>query len=63
MSESTLIKANEASVFVDTWEGDDAEKGVWLSIQTRCGGAHCVIPADQIEAMIVALKAAQGVAA
>lgn len=56
MSESTIIHAEEANVFVDEWD----DGGVWLSIQTRSGGAHCVIPADQIDAMIAALKAAQG---
>ena len=54
MTESTHIKAEEANVFVDTWE----EGGVWLSIQTRCGGAHCVIPEASIPAMIEALQAA-----
>ena len=53
MSESTLIKADEANVFVDEWD----EGGVWLSIQTRSGGSHCTIPADQIPAMIAALQA------
>ena len=52
MSESTLIKADEASVFIDEWD----DGGAWLSIQTRCGGAHCTIPADQIPAMIAALQ-------
>ena len=57
MTESTLIKAEEASVFVDKWE-DEGKEGVWLSIQTRCGGAHCVIPASNIPEMIEALQAA-----
>ena len=54
MTESTLIKAEDATVFVDTWE----DGGVWLSIQTRCGGAHCVVKPENIPAMIEALKAA-----
>lgn len=55
MSESTLIKAqDDCNVFVDEWE----DGGIWLSIQTPHGGAHCVIPEKQIEAMIVALQAA-----
>lgn len=55
MTESTLIKGeSNCNLFVDQWE----EEGVWLSIQTPHGGAHCVIPADQIDAMIEALKAA-----
>lgn len=53
MSDSTLIKADEANVFVDEWD----DGGVWLSIQTRSGGAHCTIPAEQIPAMIEALQA------
>jgi hypothetical protein len=53
MSESTLIKADEANVFIDEWD----DGGVWLSVQTRCGGAHCTIPADQIQSMITALQA------
>ena len=53
MTESTLIKSADGSnVFVDSWD----DNGVWLSVQTRCGGAHCVIPADQIPAMIEALQ-------
>lgn len=52
MSESILIKADEANVFVDKWD----DGAVWLSIQTRCGGAHCTIPANQIPAMIEALQ-------
>lgn len=56
MTESTLIPAEEATVFVDKWE----DGGAWLSIQTRCGGAHCVIPVAQIPAMIKALKEAMG---
>lgn len=60
MTESTLIKAEEASVFVDQWEGENNDKGIWLSIQTRMGGAHCVINEENARAMIVALKAALG---
>ena len=52
MTDSTLIKADEANVFVDEWD----DGGVWLSIQTRAGGAHCTIPAEQIPAMIAALQ-------
>lgn len=53
MEESTLIKAeDDCSVFVDSWE----DGGVWLSIQTRRGGANCVVPVDQIPAMIAALQ-------
>ena len=52
MSDSTLIKADEANVFVDEWD----DGGVWLSIQTRSGGAHCTIAADQIPTMIAALQ-------
>ncbi len=54
MSESTLIKAENANVFVDEWD----DGGVWLSIQTMQGGAHCVIKPENIPAMIVALQAA-----
>lgn len=54
MNESTLIKATNANVFVDEWE----DGGIWLSIQTNQGGAHCVIAPEQIPAMIAALQAA-----
>lgn len=54
MTESTLIPATNANVFVDKWD----DGGIWLSIQTNQGGAHCVIPENQIAAMIVALQAA-----
>lgn len=57
MSESTRIKGNAAgnaaNVFVDEWD----DGGAWLSIQTRSGGAHCTIPAEQIPVMIAALQA------
>lgn len=53
MTESTLIKADEANVFIDEWD----DNGVWLSVQNRSGSAHCTIPADQIPAMIAALQA------
>lgn len=57
MSESTLIKGDSnCNLFVDAWE----DGGVWLSIQTPHGGAHCVISEDQIPAMIEALQAAIG---
>jgi hypothetical protein len=49
--ESTLISAENANVFVDKY--DD---GVWLSIQTMQGGAHCVIKPDQVKTMIVAMQ-------
>lgn len=52
MSELTLIKGDEANIFIDEWD----DGGVWLIIQTRCGGSHCTIPADQIPAMIAALQ-------
>lgn len=55
MTESTHIKADEANVFIDEWD----DGGVWLSIQTRSGGAHCTIPRDQIAKMIEALQALQ----
>ena len=55
-TESTLIKANESNVFVDAWD----DGGIWLSIQTRCGGAHCTITEENARAMIVAIKAALG---
>lgn len=55
MSESTLIKAqDDCNVFVDEWE----DGGIWLSVQTPHGGAHCVIPASEVPAMIEALQAA-----
>lgn len=55
MTESTLIKAqNDCNVFVDEW-GDG---GIWLAIQTRFGGAHCVIEPENIPAMIEALQEA-----
>ena len=56
MTESTLIKANDANVFVDAWD----EGGIWLSIQTRGGGAHCVINEENARAMMEAIKAALG---
>lgn len=56
MSESTLIKAENANVFVDEWD----DGGVWLSIQTMQGGAHCVIKPENIPVMIAALQAAIG---
>ena len=53
MIESTLIPAINANVFVDKWD----DGGVWLSIQTNQGGAHCVIKPENIPAMIEALQA------
>ena len=59
--ESTLIKGNDdVSIFVDEWEGEDNAKGVWLSIQTRFGGAHCTFNVEQAREMIAALKAVLG---
>jgi len=59
--ESTLIKGNDdVSIFVDEWEAEDNTKGIWLSIQTRFGGAHCTFNAEQAREMIVALQAALG---
>lgn len=55
-TESTLIKAEDANVFVDAWD----DNGIWLSIQTRMGGAHCTITEENARAMIAALKAALG---
>lgn len=55
MSESTLIKGQDnVNVFVDEYD----EGGIWLSIQTRFGGAHCTLTAENAKAMIVALQAA-----
>lgn len=57
MTESTLIKAeSNTNVFVDAWE----DNGIWLSIQTPHGGAHCTITEENARAMIEALKAAIG---
>lgn len=57
MSESTLIRAeNNTSVFVDEWD----EGGIWLSVQTPCGGAHCIITPENAKAMIAAIQAALG---
>lgn len=57
MTESTLIKAEErTNVFVDEWD----DGGIWLSIQTPHGGAHCTITKENALAMIVAIKAALG---
>lgn len=53
MIESTLIKATNANVFVDKYDED----GVWLSVQTMQGGAHCVIAPEQVKEMIAALQA------
>lgn len=55
-AESTLIQAEDASVFVDAYD----EGHLWLSIQTRHGSAHCVIEPDQIDAMIAALQSIRG---
>ena len=55
MTESTLIKGDtNCNVFVDAWE----DGGIWLSIQTPCGGAHCIITPENAQAMIVAIQAA-----
>lgn len=57
MTESTLIKAeNNTNVFVDAWD----EGGIWLSIQTPCGGAHCIITPENARAMMESIKAALG---
>lgn len=57
MTESTLIKAeNNTNVFVDEWE----EGGIWLSIQTPHGGAHCTLNKENARAMMEAIKAALG---
>lgn len=57
MTESTLIKGEtNTNVFVDTWD----EGGIWLSIQTPHGGAHCVINEENARAMMEAIKAALG---
>lgn len=55
MSDSIRIQCQEfTNIFVDKFD----EGSVWLSIQTRHGSANCVIPADQVQAMIEALQAA-----
>jgi hypothetical protein len=52
MSESIRISAEEGrGVYIDSFEQD-----VWLSIQTRGGSAHCVIPRDEAKKMITALQ-------
>lgn len=54
MKEATLIRGKDeyVHVFVDAWD----DGGVWLSIQTPYGGAHCALKREQAQQMIEALQ-------
>ena len=52
MTESVMINGDENSrVFVDKMDNK-----LWVSIHTRCGGAHCEIPMDEAKKMLAALQ-------
>jgi hypothetical protein len=47
-----MINGDENSrVFVDKMDNK-----LWVSIHTRCGGAHCEIPMDEAKKMLAALQ-------